>query len=105
MAARAFSSHRQQGLLFSAFCGLLIVIALLLWNTGSRARGFNGYAALAQLLRRVLGLPGTGIKPVSSALAGRLLSTVPPGTSEARLMTHLETPSGCFPKTPGPLQH
>ena len=29
MAAWAFSSHREQGLLFSAFCGLLIVIASL----------------------------------------------------------------------------
>ena len=34
MAARAFSSHRQQGLLFSAFCGLLIVIASLVVEHG-----------------------------------------------------------------------
>ena len=35
----------------------------------------------AYLLRSMWDLPGQGIKPVSLSLAGRLLSTEPPGNS------------------------
>ena len=67
---------------------------LLLWSTGSRRTGFSscGSQALerrlsscgawAQLLRGMWDLPGPGLKPVSPALAGRFLTTVPLGKSE-----------------------
>ena len=60
-------------------------------STGSRHSGFSscGSQALehrlgscgarAQLLRGMWDLPGPGIEPVSPALAGRFISTVPPG--------------------------
>ena len=70
------------------------------WSTGSRCTGvssaarglrncgsgaledrLNSCGSWAQLLLRMWNLPGPGIKPVSSALAGRFLSTVPPGKS------------------------
>ena len=35
--------------------------------------------AWAQLLRGMWDLPGSGMEPVSPALAGKFLSTVPPG--------------------------
>ena len=66
---------------------------LLLRSMGSRRAGFSscGTRALehrlsccgarAQLLHNMWDLPGPGIKPVSPALAGRFLSTAPPGKS------------------------
>ena len=44
----------------------------------------NSYGARAWLLLGMWDLPGSGIKPVSPALAGRFLSTVPPGKSSCR---------------------
>ena len=38
--------------------------------------------ARAQLLRGMWDLPGPGIEPVAPALAGRVLTTVPPGKSQ-----------------------
>ena len=38
---RAFSSRGEQGLLFVAVCGLLILVASLLRSTGSRCAGFS----------------------------------------------------------------
>ena len=45
------------------------------------ARGLRSCGARAQLLRDMWDLPGPGIKPVSPALAGGFLTTVPPGQS------------------------
>ena len=71
---------------------------LLLWSTGSRRVSFRscGWRALehrlsscgarAQLLRGMWDLPRSGLKPVSPALAGRFLTTAPPGKS---LQVHL----------------
>ena len=73
---------------FSLWC------LLLLWSTGSRHTGFSsscGSRALehrlsscgtwAQLLHGMWDLPGPGLEPVSPALAGGFLTTVPPGKS------------------------
>ena len=54
---------------------------LLLWSTGSRRAGFRGCDARAQLLCSMWDLPGPGLKSVSPALAGRFLTTAPPGKS------------------------
>ena len=91
--AQPSSSCSEQGLLFVAVCGLLIAWLLLLRSTGSRCVGFSscGSQALerrlsscgaqASLLRSMWDLPGPGLEPVSPALAGRFLTTVPPGKS------------------------
>ena len=64
---------------------------LLLWSTGSRHAGFSscGSQALenrlssrglrAWLLRGMWDLPGPGSEPMSPALAGGFVTTVPPG--------------------------
>ena len=50
-------------------------------SCGSRAleHRLSSCGARAQLLRGMWDLPGPGLEPVSPALAGRLLTTVPPG--------------------------
>ena len=94
--AWAFSSCSE--LLFVAVCGLLIVVASLvvehglqaqasvvvahgLSNCDSRAleRRLSSCGARAQLLCGMWDLPGPGLEPVSPALAGGFLTTVPPG--------------------------
>ena len=89
--AQAFSSCSEQGLLVVAVHGLLIGWLLLLQSTGSRRVGFSscGSRAIerslsscgprAWFLRGMWDLPGPGLKPVSPALAGGFLTTVPPG--------------------------
>ena len=54
---------------------------LLLQGIGSRRMRFNSCSSWTWLLRGMQNFPGPGIKPVSPALAGRFLSTVPPGKS------------------------
>ena len=80
--AWAFSScgEREQGLLsncstwashcsgFSCCRAQALDAQVLLWCIGLVAHG-------------MWNLPGPGVKPVSHALAGRFLSTVPPGKS------------------------
>ena len=98
--ARTFSSCGEQGLLFIAVHGLLIVVAsrCRAWALGTQAsvvvaRGLSscGLRALehrlsscgerAQLLHGMWDLPRPGFEPVSPALVGGLLTTVPPGKS------------------------
>ena len=96
---RAFSSGREQGLLFVAVRGLLIVVASLveehglqapglqqLWRAGFSScsswileRRLSSCGARAQLLCSMWDLSGPGLEPVSPALAGRFLTTAPPG--------------------------
>ena len=45
--ARAFSGCGEWGLLFVAVCGLLIAVASLLQNTGSRHAGFSSCSTQA----------------------------------------------------------
>ena len=78
----------------SLWCtGFSLQWLLLLHSTGSRCAGFSscGTPALerrlsscgawAWLLHSMWDLSGPGIKPVSPALAGRFLTTAPPGKS------------------------
>ena len=98
---QVFSSCSEQGLLFDAVRGLLIVVASPVaehqlqgvWASVVVARGLSscGSQALecrlsscgtwAQLLRGMWDLPQPGIEPMSLELAGRFLTTVPPGKS------------------------
>ena len=96
----AFSSCGKWGLLFVAVsrhcdafscCGVRalgarasVVVARGLSICGSRAlvRRLSSCGAWAQLLCGTWALPGPGLKPVSPALAGGLLTTAPPGKSQ-----------------------
>ena len=89
----------EQGLLLVAVCGLLIVVAALccgaralgMWAAVVVTRGLSSCSsrtperrlgscgAQAQLLCGMWDLPGPGLEPVSPALAGGFLTTVPPG--------------------------
>ena len=55
--------------------------ALGTWASVAVARRFSSCGAQAQLLRGIWDLPGPGLKPVSPALAGGFLTTVPPRKS------------------------
>ena len=57
-----------------------IVVARGLSNCGSQAleRRLSSCGTRAQLLHSMWDLPGPGLEPVSPALAGRFLTTVPP---------------------------
>ena len=88
----------ERGLLFIAVRGLLIAVAS---RCGARALGarasvvaarglgsfrswaverrFSSCGARASLLRGMWDLPGPGLEPMSPALAGGFLTTVPPG--------------------------
>ena len=87
--AWAFSSCSERGLLFVAVCGLLITVASLcrraralgMWASVAVALGLSSCGSRAQLLRGTWDHPGPGLEPMSSALAGRFLTTVPPGKS------------------------
>ena len=90
---QAFSSCGKRGLLFVASCRLLIVVASLvvehgLWVHGLSSCGLRALedrhsscGARASLLHSMWDLSGPGIEPVSPALAGRFLTTEPPGKS------------------------
>ena len=49
------------------------------WASVVVAHGLSSCGVQAQLLRGMWDLPGPGLKPVSPALAGGFLTTVPPG--------------------------
>ena len=96
--AWVFSSCGEEGLLFIAVRGLLIVVAsccgawaLGAWASVVVAHGlsscgswalecrFSSCGARASLLRGMWDLPGPGLEPMSPALAGGFLTTAPPG--------------------------
>ena len=101
-----FSSCGEQGLLFTAVRGLLIAVASLccgaravgarasvvvahgLSSCGARALEcrLSSCGARALLLRVMWDLPRPGFKPVSPALAGGFLTTVPPGKPECFIL-------------------
>ena len=60
-----------------------VVVAQGLSNCGSWAleHSLSSCGARAELLPGMWDLPGPGLEPVSPALAGRFLITVPPGKS------------------------
>ena len=100
--ARAFSSCDERGLFFIVVRGLLIAVASLiaehglqehglqqLWHAASVAvaRGLQSTGSVIVAHRLscsatgMWDLPRPGLKPVSPALAGRFLTTPPPGKS------------------------
>ena len=74
-----------------AYPRLLVAEASLVAGTGSRARGLSGCGSRAPerrlnscdactlLIRDAWDLPGSGIEPMSPAVAGRFFITEPPG--------------------------
>ena len=83
VASRGYSSLQ--------WAGFSLLWLLLLWSTGSRRTGFSrcgswalerrlsSCGARALLLRGMWDLPRPGLEPVSPALAGGFLTTVPQG--------------------------
>ena len=67
---------------FTAVHGLLLLQCLLLsWSSGSRAYEISSCGARDSLSQDMWGLSGPGIEPVFPALAGRFLTSGPPGKS------------------------
>ena len=69
--SRGYSSLR--------WAGFSLRWLFFLWSTGSRHAVFSSCGTQALLLHGMWDLPGLGIEPVSPALAGRFLTTAPPG--------------------------
>ena len=77
--ARAFSSCNKWGPLFIAVRGPLTVAASPVAEHRLQMRRLSSCGAQAWLLRGMWDLPRPGLEPVSPALAGRFLTTAPPG--------------------------
>ena len=77
--ARAFSICGKWGPFFIAVRGPLIIAASLVEEHRLQTRRLSNCGSRAQLLRGMWDLPRPGIEPVSPALAGRFLTTAPPG--------------------------
>ena len=77
--ARAFSSCGKRGPLFIAVRGPLTVVASLVAEHRPQTRRLSSCGSRAQLLRGMWDLPRPGLEPVSPALAGGFLTTVPAG--------------------------
>ena len=75
----AFSKCSERGLLFIVACQLLIAVASLVSEHGLQSTG-SVVVAHGLSCSAAFGIfPDLGIKPVSPALAGRFLTTGPPG--------------------------
>ena len=77
--ARAFSSCGERGPLFIVVRGPLIITASLVAEQRLQTRRLSDCGSRAQLLCSMWDLPRPGLEPVSPALAGGFLTTVPPG--------------------------
>ena len=77
--ARAFSSCGKRGPLFIAVRGPLTIAASPVAGHRLQTRRLSSCGSRAQLLRSMWDLPRPGLEPVSPALAGRFLTTAPPG--------------------------
>ena len=77
--ARAFSSCGEWGPLFIAVRGPLTVAASPVAEHRLQTRTLSSCGSRAYPLHGMWDLPGPGHEPVSPALAGRFLTTVPPG--------------------------
>ena len=77
--ARAFSSCGKWGPLFIAVHGPLTVAAAPVVEHRLQTRRLSSCDSWAYLLRGMWDLPRPGLEPVSPALAGRFLTTAPPG--------------------------
>ena len=67
-------------------CGLLVAVASLVAERGLYA-GLSSCGAGALSLHGMWGLTGSGVEPVSPALAGRFFTTEPPGKRSWLLLT------------------
>lgn len=94
-----FPSCGQLGLLLVAVHKLLIPVASLVGEHGLKGVGFSPCGMWAQLLPGLWNLPGSGIGPTSSALAGGFLSTVPPGKPEKWCLLKEAVKGAAFPMT------
>ena len=80
--------------------GFLLQWLLLLQSTGSRVHGLGSCSTWAQLLCGMWDLPGSGIEPVSPALAGGFFTTKPPGKPlrafqrEGERLLRMQSPQG-----------
>ena len=72
---QAFSGCCEQGSPFGPFMAFSLRWLLLFQSVGSRCMGFNRCSTRTELLWGMWDLPGPGMEPVSSALAGGFLST------------------------------
>ena len=77
--ARAFSSCGKRGPLFITVRRPLTIAASLVVEHRLQTRRLSSCGSRAQLLRGMWELPRPGLEPESPALAGRLLTTAPPG--------------------------
>ena len=77
--ARAFSICGKQGPLLIAVRGPLTILASPVAEHRLRTRRLSNCGSRAQLLRGMQDPPRPGLEPVSTALAGRLSTTAPPG--------------------------
>ena len=77
--ARAFSSCGKQGPLFITVRGPLTIAASPVAEHRLQTRRLSSCGSRAQSLRGMWDLPRPGLGPMSSALAGRLSTTAPPG--------------------------
>ena len=77
--ARAFPNCSERGPLFIAVRGPLTVAASPVAEHRLQTRRLSSCGSRALLLRGMWDLPRPGFEPVSPALAGRFLTTVPPG--------------------------
>ena len=78
---RAFSGCCEQGSPFLRCLAFSLRWLLLFQSVGSRCVGVNRCSTRTELLWGMWDLPGPGMEPVSSALAGGFLSTGPPEKS------------------------
>ena len=76
--ARASSSCGKCGPLLIAVHGPLTITASLVAEHRLQTHRLSSCGSRAQLLRGMWDLPRPGLKPVSSALAGRFSTTAPP---------------------------
>ena len=84
--ARAFSSCGKRGPLFIAVRGPLTIAASLVAEHRLQTRRLSSCGSRVQLLRGMWDLPRPGLEPVSSALAGRLSTTAPPGKPPSSIL-------------------
>ena len=77
--ARAFSNCGEWGPLFIAVRGPLTTVTSLVAEHRLQTRRLSNCGSRAQLLRGMWDLPRPGLEPMSAALAGRFLTTAPPG--------------------------
>ena len=84
--ARAFSSCSERGPLFIAVPGPLTIVTSLVVEHGLQTHRLSSCGSRTRLLRDMWDLPRPGLEPVSPALAGRFLTTAPPGKPSVLLL-------------------